>query len=61
MKAGQDYIADWANAWGIDHYFEASRQEWSNSAAALYFDADKKEIIFTELYAEIKEVTSTPN
>lgn len=61
VEPGQDYIADWANAWSVDHYFEANQSDWNFSATAVYFDFDKKEVIFTELYAEIQDVLFQPN
>ena len=55
VKAGQDYIKDWVDAWNIDHYYEAAG-DWSHEATAVYFDAETKTVLFTELLAMISEI-----
>lgn len=33
----RDYIQEWAQAWTVDHYFEASG-DFNQAATAVYFD-----------------------
>jgi len=55
VKSGQDYIAEWADSWTVDHYFEAGG-DFSHEATALYFDGKTNTVIFTELFAMISEI-----
>ena len=52
----EDYIGDWEKSWTLDHALDA-RGYFTISATSVYFVKESKEVLFTQLFADIIEVS----
>ena len=48
----EDYINDWQSEWTVDHKYDVLGN-WNKSATSVYFVQDSKEVLFTQLFADI--------
>ena len=52
----EDYVGEWYNSWTVDHFAEA-KGSFNVSATSVYFNEADSEIIFTQLFAEVRPIT----